>query len=269
MSRRRSLAVDTRGVSETLGYVLVFSIIITTITTASVFGFGGLENRQAVEETTNVERAFDVMADNFADISRYDDPSRATEIRLAGGTIGFDEPVTVTVGQWNSTTDSFEDNESVNVTFQPLEFQGEGGNVVYEAGVVFRVDGSRSIARSPLPFVVGEETALVPTVATIQDTTTTAVGGEQTILVVGERRSTVQTLANRTIEADGNELRVRIESPRADGWSQRLESAGYRNVSYEPDDEAVSAELAVERDGSLRQPDRVRLPITFIQVRFD
>lgn len=267
--KRSALADDQRGVSETLGYILVFSIIITTIATASVFGFTGLEDRQAAEQVTNVERAFDVMADNFDDISRYEDPSRATEIRLADGTISIADPVTVSVGQWDTASDSFVTSEMVNVTVQPLVFRSDSGSVIYEGGVVFRADGSASIARSPLPFVVGEETALVPIVATAQGSSTSGVGGDRTVLVVGEHRPNTRTLSNRTVDAGGNELRLRIESPRATGWERTLRDKGYQNVNYDATNETVTAELAVAEAGTIRRPDRVRLPITRVAVRFD
>ena len=266
----RQLRVDDRGVSETLGYILVFSVIITTITTATVFGFSGLEDRQAAEQVRNVERAFDVLADNFGDIARYEDPSRATEIRLARGTVSVGDPVTITIGQ-NSTTpgEDFVDDPSnvTNVTLQPLEFQSDSGGVVYEGGVVFRVDDDTSIARSSLPFVVGEEAGLVPIVATRQGGQTSGVGGDQTVLVVGERRPNTRTLSNRTVE--GADLRLRIESPRADGWSRLLREQGYENVSYDPATETVIADLAVDRDGTVSRPEQARLPITYIAVRFD
>lgn len=268
MTARGPLSADQRGVSETLGYILVFSIIITTITTASVFGFSGLEDRQAAEQVTNVERAFDVMTDNFADIGRYEDPSRATEIRLADGTLSVSDPITVSVGRWDTASDSFVTDQMVNVTAQPLVFQSDSGSVIYEGGVVFRADGAASIARSPLPFVVSGETALVPVIAT-QGSSTTGVGGEQTVLVVGEHRPNTRTLDNRTVDAGGDQLRVRIESPRATGWEQAFRDEGYQNVSYDATNGTVSAELAVEADGTIRRPDRVRLPITRVAVRFD
>jgi len=265
----RQLAVfesDRRAVSETLGYILVFSIIVTTIATATVFGFSGLENRQDAEQVTNVERAFDVLADNFADISRYEDRSRATEMRLADGTIGVGDPVTITVGQWDG--DQFVDGEQRNETFRPLVFQSDGGEVAYESGVVFRGSGSDSFARSPLPFVVGEETALVPVTATSPDSSTTAVGGDRTVRVVGESPSSTQ-LVNQTIDADGETLAVRIESTRADGWGRQLESEGYQNVSYNESTSTVTADLAVEANGEIRRPETVRLPVTNIRIRFD
>jgi len=260
ISTEPAFGSDSRAVSETLGYILVFSIIVTTIATATVFGFTGLEDRQAAEQVTNVERAFDVLADNFADISRYEDPSRATEIRLADGTLSVGEPVTITVGQWDTGSEQFVDGNTQNVTFRPLVFEGDGGEVVYESGVVFRASRSGSIARSPLPFVVGTETAVVPVTATSTSSSTTGVGGDQTVQVVGERRATTR-LDNQTVDADGETLAVQVDSPRADGWTRQFRQEEYPIL--DESDGTVTAELGVSDDG------RVRLPVTNINIRFD
>lgn len=255
---------DRRAVSETLGYILVFGIMISTITAATVLGFGGLEDRQAVEKVTNVERAFDVLADNFGDVSRYEEPSRATEIRLAGGTVRLADPVTVTVGQWDSG--SFVTNETTSVSFRPLIYGTDSGEVIYEAGVVFRGDGTRSIARSPTPFVVDNETAVIPIVATQPGSETIAAGGERTVLIVGERQPNRKPLHNRTVDDEGNELRLRIESPRAKAWERQLRNEQFENVSYHESTDTVEADVAVERSGTVRRPNRVILPVTHIEI---
>ncbi|MFW6320777.1 MAG: DUF7289 family protein [Halohasta sp.] len=246
-SRRGTLGADRRAVSETLGYILVFSIIVTTISTATVVGFGGLEDRQAAEEVTNVERAFEVLADNMGDIRRYEEPSRGTEIRLASGTIGLGDEVKITVGQWDDEDDDFVVDEQTNVTFEPLVYQRDSSEVSYEAGVVFRTDGDRSIARSSTPFVVSDERAVVPVVATHPDGDTTGVGGERTVLVDAERnpRGIRKSVSNSTVS--GDDLRLRIDSPRADGWERLLRSEGFEINDTLTDTDTVTVDLDVEK----------------------
>jgi len=251
---------DRRAVSETLGYVLVFSVVIMTISTVTVVGFNGLEDRQTAEEVTNVERAFDVLRDNFNDLYRYEEPSRGTEIRLASGTISVGDPVTITVGQWDGG--GFSPDAQTNVTFRPLEYQSDGGDVVYESGVVFRSDDvgsdtARSFARSSTPFVVGDQRAVLPVVATGSGGETTAVGGERTVLVVGERnpRGSKKPVFNSTVE--GDDLRLRIESPRADGWARQLRTEGFTVVDESADQ--VTVELPV---------DRATMPESHVEIRF-
>jgi len=78
-------------------------------------------------------------------------------------------------------------------------------------------------------------------------------------------RSTL--LRRRPRECD--DLRVRIESPRADGWDGRLREEGYQNVSYDAATSTVIADLAINHDGTVRHPEQARLPVTNIAVRFD
>jgi hypothetical protein len=86
-----------RAVSDVIGYVLVFSLIIATVGIVTAVGFSTIEDRQRDERINNVERAFDVFAANVEDVYRGGAPSRATEIRLSGGTLQYGEPVTITV----------------------------------------------------------------------------------------------------------------------------------------------------------------------------
>ena len=256
-STGRRLGVDRRAVSETLGYILVFSIIVTTISTVSVVGFTGLEDRQAAEEVTNVERALDVLRDNFADLQRYEDPRRATEVRLASGTLGTGESVRITLGQWDGG--GFVSDRQTNVSFEPLVYRNDRSRVVYEAGVVFRGDRGRTIARSSTPFVDGGERAVIPVVATHPGGETTAVGGERTVLVVGERapRGIKTSVFNSTVA--GEDLRLRIDSPRADGWARQLDAEGFNVNETLSDDTRVVADLAAER---------ASLPESHVDVRF-
>ncbi|TKX76356.1 hypothetical protein EXE53_32325, partial [Halorubrum sp. SD626R] len=88
------LASDDRGVSNVVGYVLVFSLVTVTIGTVFTVGLAGVEDRQEAARLANVERAFEVLDDNVRDIQRYDDPSRSTEIRMNGGRLAVADPTT-------------------------------------------------------------------------------------------------------------------------------------------------------------------------------
>jgi hypothetical protein len=89
--------MDDRGVSEVIGFVLVFSLITMTIAIVSVTGIGGLQDAQQAEQVNNVERAFDVLDDNFDEIQRQQAPNRTTELKLVDGSIGLGEEIEITV----------------------------------------------------------------------------------------------------------------------------------------------------------------------------
>jgi len=67
---------DERGVSDVVGYVLIFSLIVATVGVVTTVGFSTLEDRQDAERVNNVERAFDVFANNMENVYRDGAPSR-------------------------------------------------------------------------------------------------------------------------------------------------------------------------------------------------
>ena len=88
---------DRRGVSETIGFVLVFSLIVLTVGVVLTVGYGGLQDARDAERVNNAERAFDVLADNVEDITHRGAPSRGTEVRLAEASLGAGSPTYLNV----------------------------------------------------------------------------------------------------------------------------------------------------------------------------
>ncbi|WP_434522063.1 DUF7289 family protein [Halorubrum sp. AS12] len=165
-----------RGVSETVGFVLVFALIATTIAVTFTVGLGGLEDAQLAERDNNVERAFDVLHDNFNDLSRDGAPSRATELRLGGGELAFADDSTYRI--YN------ESNDSVEGSTTAIVYRGAGETEIrYEHGAVIRSDGGGSVMLQE-PDVLFGETTLIGLVA-LGPRGTESVGGDRTVLVRG------------------------------------------------------------------------------------
>jgi hypothetical protein len=129
--------VNNRGVSEALGFVLVFALIIGTISVVYATGIAGLHDAQQAEKLNNVERAFDVLADNVNDIHRSGAPSRATEVKLAGGSIGTGDPVTFKIRAENSSDPL--DNRTYVRSIEPIVYREPNGPaILHVQGAVIR-----------------------------------------------------------------------------------------------------------------------------------
>ncbi|WP_129115087.1 DUF7289 family protein [Halegenticoccus tardaugens] len=241
-----------RAVSESLGFVLVFALVVTTTTAVFVLGMGGFEDRQRAERTANVERAFDVLADNLGDVRRYEDPSRATEIRLSGGTLALGDEVTVRVGVYDG---GYVDEREF--TLRPIVYRADGTEIAYEGGAVVRTDRGSGIVVSGPAFVDGD--VVLPFVATYADEGSTSVGGRDTVLVAAERGARASP---ETFEPDaGEEVRVEIESPRADAWADYFEDDdGFADVESSGDEVAATVETTGD--------DRVTLTRSYVAVEF-
>lgn len=237
---------DGRAVSDTVGFVLVFSLVLLSVAGVSVAGMSGLSDRQDAEQLRNVERAFDVLSDNLRDVQRFEDPSRATEMRLGGGTLGFGEEVTVSVAVYNDTGAVV--GEATERRLHPIVYRKGDSAVVYEGGALVRVDDGGSHLFDEPAFVVDEAAGrgALPFVVTRDADERTAVGGEGTVLVgadwSGVRPAPDPLEANTS---DGETIRVSVTSPRADAWARYFEEhESFTDV--EQSGETVSARIEAE-----------------------
>ncbi len=248
---------DERAVSDVVGYVLVFTLVTATIGTVFGIGMVGLENRQDAERVANVERAFDVLDDNLRDIQRYEDPSRATEIRLSGGTLSLSETTTVTLEYTNASGD-FE-YERVNVS--TIAYTDDDTTVVYEGGAQIRADGSESTMRSPPRFVADDGRTVLPIVRPLAAGDSTSTGGDGTVQITTERGGSRTLQYPDGVAPDPTEIRIRIESPYADAWEGYFkDSDAFTDVARPTEDEVVAR---------LNHDDRVFLRVIGVDVGFN
>lgn len=201
-----------RGVSEVLGFILVFGLVLGTISIVYVGGFSGLQDARDHEQNTNAERAFDVLATNIEEIARGDAPTRATEIKLSDATLTVDERQRVTV----------EVDGDVVLEPRPRPIVHDAGGdtlIVYELGAVIRVDGdSARMVREP-DFVFTEDTAVVRHVDTSGGYQ--SVGGSTTTLVRTSRSETV--LVQENVSSSVN-YTLNTTEARALAWERYLDA---------------------------------------------
>lgn len=224
-----------RGVSNVVGFVLVFSLVLSTVVVVYAMGFPGLEQRRDAERVTNAERAFDVLADNVADVSDRGAPARATEIKLAEASLRMGEPSRLTVEITNLGTPA----PTFSTRIDPIVYAATGSDtrLVYEAGAVIRVQNDGAVMkRDPGPVFVedgGTRTAVVPMLQT-RGVGQTSVGGSTTVRVRTDLA--VAEVQNASTSGGPYDVKVTMEtSPdRAAVWEAYLDdevSAAYTGVS--------------------------------------
>ena len=120
---------DRRGVSETVGFVLVFSLVLLTVGTVLTVGYAGLQDARDAERVNNAERAFDVLANNIEDITARGAPSRGTEIRLAEASIGPGAPVTMNISGF--AADGSRQFSTGNDTLDTIVYEADGTKIHY------------------------------------------------------------------------------------------------------------------------------------------
>ena len=250
---RDGVGKDERAVSETVGFVLVFALITTTIAVTFTFGLGGLQDAQEAERDANVERAFDVLHDNLRDVSRDGVPSRATEIRLAGGTLVLDERTEVRFNgsEWDA---------SYVERTRPIVYRGAGDSaVVYENGAVFVTDGEGGVVLNEPDLLVGDDSVVVSLVRIGGQSR--AIAGDRTVLVVGSNAG--REVGDRP-RSSGN-VTMEIDSPYAAVWERHYEDLA---ADHPERIEVVDGEGDVTVVFDLDEDDEFLIHQTTISVEF-
>jgi len=212
---RNRVAEDTRGATEIIGFVLVFSLVVGTIAMVYVGGLSALDESREAERVTNAERAFDVMANNFQQMGRGKAPNRATEIKLAEAQLA-----TVDAQRFISINTSSMDT-GAKATSVPIRYSAGGDtSIVYENGAIIRVDRNGAVMKKDPDFLFSDEVVVVRYIALRGSGQ--AVGGSTVALVRAERQD------DGVIEDRGAStnvtVKIRTHPDRADVWEDYFRS---------------------------------------------
>lgn len=222
-----------RGVTEILGYVIIFALVIAAVGFVSFIGLPQLEQIQATEQAANAERAFDVVGDNMAAVYERNVPSRATEIDLGGSQLYYGANISMTV-----TVDG---TEVASEQFRPVVLDAnDDTTLVFEGGAIFRDQGDGGVVLRELPLVLQPTRVHIPIVQTTTPDLESA--GGTTILLRGESVDRSVATANR---AGANQVNITIaNTPRYELWERHLEAkSGVSGCSVDSDDQSVECEI--------------------------
>jgi hypothetical protein len=248
--------VAERAVSEVIGFVLIFSLIL--LMTGVIYTGGAAELREVRDDqqVAGVERAFVAVDSDVADLVRDGAPSRSSTIRLNDGALGFEEEVWV-----NVTVDGDRAN-GTNSSVRPLVYRLDGEpRLAYAAGMTTRSggDGGWAVVEGPPIAISGESEPYDAVLFPLVDTDGSGrVEGARSLTVATElNRGDIETGQRRT----GDPLSVTVnvtDSPRAGAWE--------RYLAAELDADCESA-VGAEEASCTFETDAVRSPAFPVDVR--
>lgn len=246
---------DTRGVSEVLGYILVFALVLASIALVSTVGLGQIQDVRDVEQMNNAEDAFDLLATNIDDIALRGAPSRSTEMQLATGQLEITEPITIRFKGINESGGT-EFNESYDV--RPIRYRGSGQEraVFYTGGAVFRMNEDRGTIVRESPLVASDGRITIPLVHTRASSVQSRGGGTARL-----RASHAQTLLLASDTTGSYEtVYMNVTSPRAQQWMDNLKRHDEFTCSL---DQSGGTDVAECR---AQNPERVHIALVQIDV---
>lgn len=206
-----------RGLSEALGFVLVFALVMGTVSTVTVVGLGELREVQDAQRVDNAGAAMEVLADNVDDLVLEGVSRRSTEISLPGGRLAFGDPVTVTVR--GEAVENPARNFTYRLTTRPLIYAGDDGEqIAYNAGALFRSGPAGVTMVEEPPLLRSPDAATVAIVQTRRGGTSAGLGGSSTVLVRAKRAVADLYQVNDT----QYDIAIDVDSPRAEAWARAL-----------------------------------------------
>lgn len=222
------LAIRGRAVSDLMGFALVFGIVVLSITLVYTFGLASLTELQRGAAMDNTERAFDVLADNVADIHVNGAPGRSTELQLASGQLTIRGEVSITVS-----------NESRNlrtVLFAiPVSYSSGETGYYYAGGAVIRTHRDAAVMVRDPPFRFSDDRVLISFVETLAAGDTTSVAGGS----VRVGASKVDVPAIRADHPGPITFNVSVTSPRYEAWTSYFRRQGCLSVTTDHANETV------------------------------
>ncbi len=229
---------QTRALSDVLGYVVVFSLVVTSVFLVTAGGLATLEDARDSEQAQNAERAFDVVADNFASIYERNAPSRSTEIDLGESEMFYDSNVSIAVSGGGTTL--------VSRQLRPVQMNVVGDrSLVYEGGAVFRRSegGGVTMVEEP-PFLLAPDRVYMPVVQTYSPTVESA--GSTTILLRGVSTGRLVAAAGTDDDFGFSELTIEVASPRYEVWERYLSERDH--ITCDTDSAVSTVECTVSLD---------------------
>lgn len=247
---------DDRGVSEVIGFVIVFSLVIGTIAVVYTGGFGGLTDARNVEQVNNAERAFEVLGTSIEKMARGQAPNRATEIKLSNARLSTGEARRVSTNTSSLNRSAAAEN-SRSLRYDPPS----GSSIVYEHGAVIRVEGESSTMRREPDFLISENRTVIRYVELVGGEQ--SISGDTTVLVRSEL--TRSNLLHREEDPGDVTFRLRTAPERSDAWLRYLEEETPGPNNCEPvdqGDDTVTIKCVFQTDMLHVALSRIRINLT-------
>jgi hypothetical protein len=155
--RTTNSSESRRGVSDVIGFTLMFSVIILGVGMVSVTGYTQLQQLSDSEEVESAERGLVSAAATLEDINRQAATNRTFKLALSTGDVWVNSTSLDITLDGNTDLNGME----LNSIQHRLSRSPEDITVLYEGGAVFRSDGGSARYRPTLKCDSSTNTAII------------------------------------------------------------------------------------------------------------
>ncbi|WP_442909399.1 DUF7289 family protein [Halovenus sp. HT40] len=232
-----------RAQSETIGFVLLFSLVLIGAGTIIAFGAVAVSDSQNSLSADRAEKVMTQMDSEISMVALGRTDSQEMEFDRASGS---DFTVDDEAGTINITTIGGDDNIVVmpDTDLGAVIFERANTKIAYQGGGVWRADGSEGSGMvSPPEFNYRDQTLTLPLVT---------ISGERSLdggaVVEKDGPSTsyfpnASKDENLTNPLENEIVQVTVESRYHQGWKAYFETRTEGDVTHEPDEQRVSVNL--------------------------
>lgn len=184
VERLSGIRHDDRSISDIVGFVLMFGIIITSVGLVATVGLSQLSEFEERQQIRNAERTMDLISRSFDEIEETQAPVRTDAIDLAGGSVTVDEDSYLNVSVRNAS----DTITAANVSLNALAYELGDTEFAYENGAAFQTvkgDDNGIMFREP-GFVCTADRAII-SVVTVRADQDRQISGESTLRITGRR----------------------------------------------------------------------------------
>ena len=205
--------INDRGLSNTLGYVLLFAFVLASITAAHTFGVSALEGSRDTTISQNAALSMESMSDAIDDLRKQNTTTRLSIIRGSGGTLSSGGDTTITI--------EVAGVQEYQRTLRPIVFHFKDTEIVYEAGALIRTqENGGAILIDGAEYQMNDGAVILPVMATYS-----ADGGSvnaQTVTTYIEKNHSSLDVY-RTGTTDTVLFRIETTAQRAPVWKEMME----------------------------------------------
>jgi len=221
MNETSRLGMDSRGVSDAVGYILLLGVVFISITSVVILAGPLITEQQEEEYVSNTVHAFEIFDKNIKSIERERSPSRATEMKYQGGTLFEDSSLFLQVNVTHDGTTTSDVMASTPVTYR------KGGSAIhYEMGSVIREDHGNNVMRTDPPFTFTDDQVRMSMVTTTVTDDPLQLGRSGKVVLLSQEQGTTTRSFVQGDNPDDVEVELTIESPRYELWRDYFKSQG-------------------------------------------
>ncbi len=144
MKRNSNYNFHDHAVSETVGYIIIFAIMMTGISLITLYGYPALMSEQSNANIKNMENNMIVLQNDIKSLAFKSVPYKETTIQVSGGTLSVKNPATAGGSpRFEITYSNVTDSYVMAPPFYPgeLHFESDNGEAVVileNGGVIIR-----------------------------------------------------------------------------------------------------------------------------------